>query len=61
MRLIDADALVKQMIKDAAEIKEPIAQMYVYAAINDINRAPTVDPMKKGHWVWDEDGMEECD
>ena len=59
MRLIDADALVKQMIKDAAEIEEPIARMYVNAAINDIKRAPTVDPMKKGHWIWDEDGMGE--
>lgn len=59
MRLIDADALIKQMETDVAQIEEPIARMYVYAAISDIKRAPTIDPMKKGHWVWDEDGMEE--
>lgn len=59
MRLIDADALIKQMEADATQIEDPIARMYVNAAINDIKRAPTVNPMKKGHWVWDEEGEQE--
>lgn len=48
MRLIDADALIAQMEADAEQIDEPIAQMFVYAAINDIKHAPTIEERKTG-------------
>lgn len=46
MRLIDADALVAQMEADAKQMDEMIAKMFTYAAINDVNRAPTVDAVQ---------------
>ena len=51
MRMIDADALIAQMEADAEQIDEPIAQMFVYAAINDIKHAPTIEERKTGKWI----------
>lgn len=48
MRLIDADALIAQMEAEAEYIKEPIMAMFVYAAINDVKHAPTIEP--EPHW-----------
>ena len=42
MRTIDADALVARLEDDASHMKMPMAQMFTYAAINDIQREPTV-------------------
>ena len=42
MRLIDADALIAQMKADTEQMKDPIAQMFAYGAINDVKRAPTI-------------------
>ena len=49
MRLIDADALIRQMEADAEQMEEPIAKMFTYAAINDVKHAPTVTPEPK--WI----------
>ena len=43
MRLIDADALSKQLIEDAEHMDDMVAKMFTYAAYNDVNHAPTVD------------------
>lgn len=61
MRLIDADALVAQMKADAEQIEEPIAAMFAYAAISDVEHAPTIEPeRKKGKWNFIGDNMFEC-
>lgn len=41
-RLIDADALIARMESDAEQMEEPIAQMFTYAAINDVKHSETV-------------------
>ena len=41
-RLIDADALIERMESDAEQMEEPIAQMFTYAAINDVKHSETV-------------------
>lgn len=46
MRLIDADELVAQMEADAEHMDGMIAKMFAYAAINDVNHAPTVDAVQ---------------
>ena len=43
-RLIDADALIAQMKADAEQMEDPIAEMFTYAAINDVKHAPTIEP-----------------
>ena len=43
MRLIDADALIAQMEADAEQMGDPIARIFTYAAIADMELAPTVD------------------
>lgn len=45
MRLIDADALVARLEDDARHMEMPVAQMYTYGAINDIQKEPTVAVM----------------
>lgn len=52
MRLIDADALRKDVEKDrdASDMPKMWYQGVEYA-INHIIHAPTVDPMKHGHWI----------
>lgn len=42
MRPIDADALIARLEDDARHMEMPIAQMYTYGAINDIQKEPTV-------------------
>lgn len=52
MRLIDADAL----LKDIADYP------YGYRGMikDTIAKQPTVDPVKHGHWIVDEDGNIKC-
>ena len=49
MRPIDADKLIAKLEDDAEHMEEPIAQMFTYAAINDIKHAPTITP--EPHWI----------
>ena len=46
MRLIDADELVAQMEADAEHMDGITAKMLAYAAISDVNHAPTVDALQ---------------
>ena len=48
MRLIDADVLVEQMESDAEHMDNMTFKLATYAAINDINHQPTIDPQK---WI----------
>ena len=41
-RTIDADALIARWIDDASHMVDPIAKMFTYGAINDVQREPTV-------------------
>ena len=59
MRLIDADALIKQMEADAEHMDDPITKMFYYAAINDVKHAPTIEERKTGEWT-SEDACELC-
>lgn len=43
MRLIDADELIERAYRERLDSRELIAQM--------IESAPTVDPVKHGHWI----------
>ena len=47
-RLIDADALIARMESDAEQMEEPIAQMFTYAAINDVKHSETVIEAEDG-------------
>lgn len=51
MKLIDADALIAQMEADAEHIEQPIAKMFVYAAINEVKHAPTIEERKRGDLI----------
>lgn len=42
-RYIDADALIEQMEADAEHIEDYIAQMLLYASVDDVKNAPTAD------------------
>lgn len=44
MRMIDADALIAKLKDVCQHAEEPIAQMFICAAINDIKHAPTIEP-----------------
>lgn len=52
MRLIDADTLRQEVEKDrdASDMPKMWYQGVEYA-INHIIHAPTVDPVKHGHWI----------
>ena len=52
-RYIDDDALIEQMEADAEHIDNYIAQMMLYASINDVINAPTADVVerKRGEWI----------
>ena len=41
-RTIDADALIARWIDDASHMVDPLAKMFTYGAINDVQREPTV-------------------
>ena len=57
MRLIDADALIKQIEADAEQMEGPIAKMFTYASISDVKHAPTIEPEpKRGSWYAIEKG-----
>ena len=49
MRLIDADALIEQWEADAEQMDKPLAKMFANAAINDVNRARTIEP--EPQWI----------
>lgn len=48
MRLIDADELLNQYPEDE---QGEFSFIPVYEVRNNIKRAPTIDPIKHGHWV----------
>lgn len=48
MRLIDADALEQKF----SEIKHYLTKDLVMDAVYEINKAPTIDPVKHGHWKY---------
>ena len=49
-RLIDADVLKKELIK---ALREPLMDIdeAIDVVVTTIDDAPTVDPVKHGHWV----------
>lgn len=51
MRPIDGDALIAQMEADAEQMEAPIAKLFAYAAIYDVENAPTIEARKKGRWI----------
>lgn len=61
MRLIDADAL-QYRCKDYggyADVSvEKRRQGIAYILKEDIDSAPTIDPVKHGKWIFDPDGMD---
>ena len=72
MRMIDADALLEVLgiLRDTnlpkAEYEKPLydvahgAYVAYLSCIEAIQNAPTIEaePVKHGHWVWDEDGID---
>lgn len=52
MRPIDADALIENWQEDAEHMETEIFKLATYAAINDVQHAPTVEPeRKKDKWI----------
>ena len=52
-RYIDADALIEKMEADAEHIDNYMAQMLLYASINDAKNAPAADVREnvRGEWI----------
>lgn len=52
-RLIDADALIDHMIKTYCKYncERWCRSCWVYDATDEFENAPTVDPVKHGHWL----------
>ena len=55
MRLIDADALkenAREWLPEIAAHKSPFVVMGLFNLIDNLaDNMPTVDPVKKGHWI----------
>lgn len=49
MRLIDADSI--ELMDRAYSVYDPMREEWdVVISVNDIENAPTIDPVKHGHW-----------
>ena len=55
MRLIDADELLKHAYDSGAWKDAETGFHQRVVDIEDIEDAPTVDPVKHGHWEWTDD------
>ena len=54
MRLIDADALIKEVLKRACDLHQEGLQRIMFAmAVDNIAKAPTIEakPVVHAHWV----------
>lgn len=59
--MIDADALIEKLQAEAKHLQGTLGGMVVYAAIRDLEAAPTVstEPVRRGYWEYaDYDGAE---
>ena len=48
MRLIDADEIKADYIVSSTTSN---ARCYLYASLEQIQNAPTIDPVRHGHWI----------
>lgn len=53
MRLIDADALIKELEPEVERVDDFVARTYVRAVINDIKKYPSAE--KRGKWLAGDD------
>lgn len=50
MRLIDADSI--ELMDKAYSVFDPMREEWdVVISVNDIENAPTIDPVKHGYWI----------
>lgn len=52
MRLIDADSLVYAICNKCDRLMDCVKSVDTCHAVKKICDAPTIDPVKHGHWIW---------